>query len=90
MSKEGSIMTDESMCLDVPNYQDENEASARFLACNQMDRQFWRHENNKLVHIATGKCLTYLPQGSSDQLVIRQCGGQEGQNFQLVAEDWKK
>ena len=34
--KVGAIMTDEAMCLDVPNYQDNNEASARFMACNQV------------------------------------------------------
>ena len=37
-------MTDEAMCLDVPNYQEASEASVRFMACNQMDRQVWRFD----------------------------------------------
>lgn len=95
VSEQGFIMTDESMCLDVPNYQDESaEASARFSACNQMERQEWSFDDKTQVvtHKLTKHCLTYVPQGSSDPLVIKPCRTDlaEKQQFNFIANDWQK
>ena len=86
----GFIMADESMCLDVPNYQEGegSEASARFMACNHLERQHWHHEDQKLKHRVTGLCLTYVAQGSSDHLILRPCENSEAAKFDLVPEDW--
>jgi len=84
------IMTDESMCLDVPNYQEIHEASARFAACNTLDRQKWRLEGTRLVHSLTDQCLTYVTEGTSDQLVLKACKSRlPSQQFEFVEENWK-
>merc|ERR1711997_1267706 len=82
-------MTDEAMCLDVPNYQDNNEASARFMACNQLARQMWRfdNKNERLIHNATSQCLSHVTEGSSDQLMLKSCTkskSDSSQQFQLA------
>ena len=83
------IMTDESMCLDVPNYQDKSGASARFAACNQLDRQKWRLEGARLVHDVTDQCLTYVTEGSSDPLILRPCQARAAeQQFEWKSEMW--
>ena len=86
-----SIMTDESMCLDVPNYKDGSDATVRFMACNQMDRQKWKFQDKKIIHLASEHCLTYVPQGSSDHLLLRPCTTRDSsdQTFTLVEEKWK-
>ena len=48
----GAVMSDESMCLDVPTFQEKitNEASQtiRFMACNQMERQKWKFQDQQI------------------------------------------
>ena len=94
MEKEGgSVMSDESMCLDVPNYkdlEDGNEVSVRFMACNQLDRQKWKYQQQQIVHTESQRCLTYVAQGSSDHLLLRPCVAQQAdQLFHLAEENWK-
>lgn len=87
-------MSDESMCLDVPTFQEKitNEASQtiRFMACNQMERQKWKFQDQQIVHQASQQCLTYVAQGSSDQVQLRPCvSQQESQLFSWTEEIWK-
>ena len=89
---QGAVMSDESMCLDVPTYQTSkmSDASVRFMACNQMERQKWKYQAQQIVHLASQHCLTYVAQGSSDQLQLRPCvSQQEDQLFSLTEEVWK-
>jgi polypeptide N-acetylgalactosaminyltransferase len=87
----GPLMSDESLCLDVPNYQDDKDASARFIACNQMERQQWQIDRDSyILHTASGRCLTYIPQGSSDPLMLQPCQDLESQRFRLRKEKWRE
>ena len=49
----GAVMSDESMCLDVPTFQEKitNEFASqtiRFMACNQMERQKWKFQDQQI------------------------------------------
>ena len=96
MDKEqGWLMTDESMCLDVPNAQNDPEASARFSSCNQMSRQKWKYDSvqNHLIHVDTSLCLTYIAEGSSDSLLLKSCSSptiNQENRFKLELEHWRK
>ena len=75
MTKEGYLMGDESVCLDSPAASNQNEASARFQACAELDRQKWKYdaEAGSLVHVDSGKCLTRPEAGTSDAVALRPC-----------------
>ena len=80
LTKEGYLMGDESVCLDSPNAANQNEASLRFQACAELDRQKWRHDGAEgggagaLVHVDSGKCLTRTEgAGTSDAVALRPC-----------------
>ena len=60
------------------------------MACNQMERQKWKYQAQQIVHLASQHCLTYVAEGSSDQLQLRPCvSQQEDQLFSLTEEVWK-
>ena len=93
----GNIMTDESMCLDVPNAEDP-EASARFASCNQLSRQKWNYDpgQNHLIHRDSNLCLIYAKEGSSDNLILKNCTALQSSlhsiadnQFRLELEPWK-
>lgn len=58
LTPDGYIKTDDSVCLDAPEYKD-SESEVRIMACNTLDRQKWRwdKDSSKIVHQASGKCL---------------------------------
>jgi polypeptide N-acetylgalactosaminyltransferase len=87
----GYIMGDESVCLDSPTAQNHVEASVRFQGCNQMERQKWTFDGGLIKHKLTGKCLSYVTEGTSDTLVLLPCSDdkKQSQQFQLVAENWR-
>lgn len=89
----GPIMADESMCLDAPTYKDLTESSsARFMACNQLDRQKWKYRGGNIVHDISQLCLTFVAEGSSDPFMLLPCSeaNQQNQQFQLQVEQWRK
>ena len=64
------------------------------MACNEMARQMWRFDEkiDRLVHNVTDFCLSYVTEGSTDQLVLKSCTGSKTdpmQQFQRIPEDWR-
>ncbi len=87
LSERGSIMTDESMCLDAPTASaGEIDAAVRFGACSEGDRQKWMLSSNEtssfwglpssltwIMHVASNLCLSHPTSGTSDVLTLRRC-----------------
>ena len=87
--KKGYLMSDESMCLDSPNWEHDILPGLRFSSCQELDRQLWNLEQvNKtsflgainfktnqyrIIHRLSGKCVTVATGGTSDSLVLNKC-----------------
>ena len=68
----GYIMTDESVCLDSPDFERESRPQVRVMACNEFDRQRWTYdETTRLVkHIKSGLCLDLPSKMTPDTLSL--------------------
>lgn len=97
LSKAGYIMADESVCLDVPTWKEE-EAGARFSACSEVDRQAWsldrlspeteeEEERVQVRHTLSGKCLGPARGATTDVLVLRDCSP-ANDYWVLMKETW--
>ena len=81
MNKVGNIMGDESVCLDVPTWQEE-DAGVRFSSCNEIERQIWSLETAgkvggkevvEVIHKLSGRCLSLATGATSDAIILRDC-----------------
>uniref|UniRef100_A0A0K2VIY1 Polypeptide N-acetylgalactosaminyltransferase n=1 Tax=Lepeophtheirus salmonis TaxID=72036 RepID=A0A0K2VIY1_LEPSM len=88
-SEDGHIMTDESVCLDSLNAEDEIEASVRFQSCNESNRQLWKYiqSNKTIMHLKSKKCLSHPREGTTDTLIVSPCNGNSLQKWTLVKEN---
>ncbi|KAF4518104.1 hypothetical protein B566_EDAN007805 [Ephemera danica] len=92
MSRDGFVMTDESVCLDARlATATESASEVRISACSQLDRQRWTfHEtNSSLVHKVTGLCLTGPDREEGTELTIEECAELPSQKWKLEAHPWK-
>ncbi|GAB6033350.1 UDP-N-acetyl-alpha-D-galactosamine polypeptide N-acetylgalactosaminyltransferase [Chamberlinius hualienensis] len=93
MNSNGYIMTDESVCLDAPDY-DVDQPSIFFLACSFIERQEWKYETKRenIVHIASGLCLESRPSKSNaaaQKLILSRCNDLNSQKWKLHIFDWR-
>ncbi|VVC28402.1 Hypothetical protein CINCED_3A018999 [Cinara cedri] len=87
----GSLMTDESVCLDTPELEaaDEIALKVRIVACTGQKRQRWRYdaETMSLVHVDTDLCLD-MPDGELS-IVLRGCADHASQKWIFEQIPWK-
>lgn len=87
----GSLMTDESVCLDTPELEatDEIALKVRIVACTGQKRQRWKYdaETMNLVHTHTDLCLD-LPAGESS-IVLKGCADHASQKWIFEQVPWK-
>jgi hypothetical protein len=86
-------MSDESICLDSPTSGNgQPDPAVRFQACGTDPvRQRWLFNASKqsVVHSKTGLCLTKPEEGTSDEIVLRNCVGSESQKWKFEEEEWR-
>ncbi|XP_045477118.1 polypeptide N-acetylgalactosaminyltransferase 13-like [Harmonia axyridis] len=91
MTKDGFIMTDDSICLDAPEANTTTSGKVRIMACNGASRQKWMYvkETKELRHVTNQKCLDVPDTSkSADALVIQDCNGENSQKWNLDAVKW--
>ncbi|KAK9888058.1 hypothetical protein WA026_000334 [Henosepilachna vigintioctopunctata] len=91
MTKEGFVMTDDSICLDAPETKSGPVAKVRIMACNGAERQRWSYNNStkELRHVTNQKCLDVSDSSkSSEGLIIEDCNGEESQKWILEPVPW--
>jgi polypeptide N-acetylgalactosaminyltransferase len=89
LTKEGFLMGDESVCLDCPQWE-EQEPGVRFAACSGLERQRWEVDGaaGRVVHVASGHCLTVPTAATSDSLTLQRCTGDPHQQWTLEDQPW--
>ena len=87
MTGKGYVMGDESVCLDSINWK-EKGGEVRFGACSEVERQRWRVEGTQLVHEDSGRCVGRAGEGTSEVLVLEECGEGSKQDWQMIEEKW--
>ncbi|XP_011503411.1 PREDICTED: polypeptide N-acetylgalactosaminyltransferase 3 [Ceratosolen solmsi marchali] len=91
MTKDGVIMTDESVCLDAPERDNRHEKpKVKLMACSGFASQKWKyHKEEKVMqHISSGMCLEKSP-SDNESPVISACTYNDEQNWELVSIPWK-
>ncbi|KAI5712845.1 hypothetical protein M8J75_011702 [Diaphorina citri] len=83
------IATDESVCLDVPEYENDISPRVRILACSGFNRQRWTYdkENQELRHVDSKLCLDLS--SKHNYLVLNACNGYTSQRWELESVSWK-
>ena len=87
--REGFIMTDESVCLDVSSSNE--HSSVLLIACSEFDRQKWifREAAQQIVHHKSNLCLTLSKRGTF--LSITRCRrGYNRQRWTFVDKRWRQ
>lgn len=91
-TKDGFIMTDESLCLDV--IESMVNASVRLHGCSQMSRQKWHFHpaSQQIKHINTKLCLA-TPTGNvaaGDSLIVSECdSAAANRRWRIIEQTWK-
>ncbi|KAK0097445.1 hypothetical protein PV326_001785 [Microctonus aethiopoides] len=91
MTKDGVIMTDESVCLDAPEHDTRHDRpKVKIMACSGLSKQKWRYDEKTraLVHTSSGMCL-HVGLGSNEGPVIATCNGYIEQQWKLETVPWK-
>ncbi|KAK6628245.1 hypothetical protein RUM43_002057 [Polyplax serrata] len=85
-TKKNDVMTDESVCLDVPDMNEVN-AKVKVIACSGSERQKWQYDKNgqRMVHIKTGLCLDI----HDEKAVIASCNSNPSQRWILHSMPWR-
>uniref|UniRef100_A0A2S2Q7D5 Polypeptide N-acetylgalactosaminyltransferase n=2 Tax=Sipha flava TaxID=143950 RepID=A0A2S2Q7D5_9HEMI len=87
----GSLMTDESVCLDTPELElaDDIALKVRIVACTGQKRQRWKYDADtmNLVHLHSNLCLD-LPAGESS-IVLKGCANHASQKWNFERIPWK-
>lgn len=88
-TKEGHIITDESICLDSP--EGAENTYVVMLACNDLRRQKWQYDPTKqtLVHIKSNLCLDLPSKTRNEALTLQVCNGKTTQQWTLESVEWK-
>ncbi|XP_033227688.1 polypeptide N-acetylgalactosaminyltransferase 13-like isoform X2 [Belonocnema kinseyi] len=91
MTKEGVIMTDESVCLDAPERDTRHEKpKVKIMMCNGLERQEWEYneETRKLIHKSSEMCLQVSPDNKEGP-VIAPCVETLEQEWIFKSIPWK-
>lgn len=86
-------MTDESVCLDVPDARSVAVPQVRIMACNEYERQQWTYEEEArhLVHLLTERCLDVAGPAHPTALTLNTCDKDKlSQKWIFQHEDWAK
>ncbi|KAG5885741.1 hypothetical protein JTB14_007848 [Gonioctena quinquepunctata] len=92
MTKEGFIMTDDSVCLDAPERIGLGPMKVRIMACSGFTRQKWDYDKKtkELRHLTNHKCLDVSDSKEfTEGLVISDCNGRNTQKWKLESVPWK-
>ncbi|KAA0191119.1 hypothetical protein HAZT_HAZT001487 [Hyalella azteca] len=91
-NKKGFIMTDESVCLDVPESRTVPNPQVRLMACNEYDRQKWTYDEDTrhIVHVLSGKCLDIAGVAHPTALTLNPCEDIPSQRWTFKHDDWTK
>ncbi|CAG9767267.1 unnamed protein product [Ceutorhynchus assimilis] len=92
MTKEGFIMTDDSICLDAPEREGLGPSKVRIMACSAYSRQKWvyNEKTQELRHLTNQKCLdVYNSDSLEGGLIIKKCNGANSQKWLLKRVSWK-
>ncbi|XP_066594873.1 polypeptide N-acetylgalactosaminyltransferase 1-like [Prorops nasuta] len=91
MTKNGIIMTDESLCLYAPDHEtSQKQPKVKVMACNDMPTQKWKYDykNNLLIHTASGMCLQATDEFDVPPF-IAPCNKNDNQRWLLDTVPWK-
>ena len=88
ITSDGFVMTDENLCLDAPQYE-EQDSGVRFTSCSEQERQKWKIESFNIIHRLSGQCLSVPTAGTSDQITIQRCTSSSYQEWDLEDEVWQ-
>ncbi|KAF5296609.1 hypothetical protein FQA39_LY12437 [Lamprigera yunnana] len=91
MSRDGFIMTDDSVCLDAPEKQVIGLPKVRIMACSGYNRQKWKYNKNtkQLIHLSNKLCLDLPPSKKyEDGLVLNSCTNNTTQKWELESVPW--
>ncbi|XP_018562794.1 polypeptide N-acetylgalactosaminyltransferase 1 [Anoplophora glabripennis] len=92
MTKEGFVMTDDSICLDAPERVGIGPLKVRIIACSGFSRQRWKYyeKTKEFLHITNHKCLDISnTKNFTDGLIINDCNGNPSQKWRLEVVPWK-
>ncbi|XP_017772044.1 PREDICTED: polypeptide N-acetylgalactosaminyltransferase 3 [Nicrophorus vespilloides] len=91
MTKEGFVVTDDSICLDAPEKETDGVKTVRIMACNWANRQKWKYneKTKEFIHVSNNLCLDVAPSKKyEDGLVITKCMNTDTQKWILEAVPW--
>ncbi|XP_056644328.1 polypeptide N-acetylgalactosaminyltransferase 13-like isoform X1 [Diorhabda sublineata] len=92
MTKEGYIMTDDSICLDAPEKPKSGSMKVRIVACHFISRQKWEYDKKtkEIRHVTNQKCLDVkTSMRSVQEVVINDCDKRKTQQWILEDVSWK-
>ncbi|XP_011874103.1 PREDICTED: polypeptide N-acetylgalactosaminyltransferase 3 isoform X2 [Vollenhovia emeryi] len=90
MTKNGVIMTDESVCLDAPERDTQQKTpKVKIMACSGRERQKWQYDEQTKVflHVPSEMCLQAT--ADDDTLTIATCTKNLDQQWILEPVPWK-
>ncbi|XP_034945804.1 polypeptide N-acetylgalactosaminyltransferase 3 isoform X2 [Chelonus insularis] len=90
MTKDGVIMTDESVCLDAPEHDTKHERpKVKVMACSGLLRQKWNYDEKTktLKHTSSDMCL-HVASDSEEGPVIAACNGNIEQQWKFQSIPW--
>lgn len=87
-TREGKVMSDESVCLDSP--ESKEDTNVVLLACTEIKRQNWKYDPWKktFLHVKSNLCLDLPSSRSPDGLTLQKCNGGSSQQWVLEPVDW--
>ncbi|XP_012214595.1 polypeptide N-acetylgalactosaminyltransferase 1 isoform X2 [Linepithema humile] len=91
MTKNGVIMTDESVCLDAPERDTQQKTpKVKIMACSGRERQKWQYDKQTKVflHVPSGMCLQATTHDNNP--VIASCTENLDQQWILEPVPWKQ
>jgi len=86
-TKHGYIMTDESVCLDVNEAQE--DTSVLLIVCSEFKRQKWKYNPSQksLIHLESNLCLEATK--ANKILTLKKCSvGSKSQKWDMIPIDW--
>jgi hypothetical protein len=86
-TKHGYVMTDESVCLDVNEAQE--DTSVMLIACSEFKRQKWKYDplQKSLTHLQSNLCLDVT---KTKILTLKTCSfTSKSQNWLMIPMDWQ-
>ncbi|CAK9812671.1 Polypeptide N-acetylgalactosaminyltransferase 3 [Anthophora quadrimaculata] len=89
MTKDGVIMTDESVCLDAPENDTQHKTpKVKIMACSGHKRQKWQYDEQTktFLHVSSGMCLQSK---NGEGPVIAACTRNVDQMWLLESIPWK-